>query len=87
VRAVHFITEHLVSLDIPYKEMSCSGWSILRYHNPILLVSFRLAQSYKRDLLNEKEINRLKPFVDELAPKLNAYLKSIGKIPDKTTDN
>jgi hypothetical protein len=56
----------------------------LRYHNPILLVSFRLAQSYKRDLLNEKEINRLKPIVDELAPKLNAYLKSIGKIPEES---
>ena len=46
-----------------------------------------LRRAYKRDLLNEKEINRLKPIVDELAPKLNAYLKSIGKIPEKTTDN
>jgi hypothetical protein len=32
-------------------------------------------------------LKRLKPIVDELAPKLNAYLKSIGKIPDKTTAN
>jgi putative DNA methylase len=24
--------------------MSCSGWSILGYHNPILLISFRLSQ-------------------------------------------
>lgn len=31
-------------------------------------------------------MNRIKPIVDELAPKLNAYLKSIGKIPEKTTD-
>jgi len=46
-----------------------------------------LRRAYKRDLINEKEINRLKPIVDELAPKLNAYLKSIGKIPEKTTDN
>ena len=46
-----------------------------------------LRRAYKRDLLNEKEINRLKPIVDELAPKLNAYLKSIGQIPEKTTDN
>lgn len=47
-----------------------------------------LRRAYKRDLLNEKEINRLKPIIDELAPKLNAYLKSIGKIPEKqrTTD-
>ena len=46
-----------------------------------------LRRAYKRDLFNEKETNRLKPVVYELAPKLNAYLKSIGKIPEKTTDN
>ena len=27
------------------------------------------------------------PIVDELSPKLNAYLKSIGKIPGKIMDN
>ena len=32
-------------------------------------------------------MNRLKPVVDELAPKLNAYLKSIGKIPEKAMDD
>ena len=46
-----------------------------------------LRRAYKRDLINEKEINRLKPIVDELAPKLNAYLKSIGKIPKKAMDD
>ena len=46
-----------------------------------------LRRAYKRDLLEEKEVNRLKPIVDELSPKLNAYLKSIGKIPQKATDN
>jgi len=46
-----------------------------------------LRRAYKRDLLKEKEVNRLKPIVDELAPKLNAYLKSIGKIPEKTMDD
>ena len=46
-----------------------------------------LRRAYKRDLLKKKEVDRLKPIVDELAPKLNAYLKSIGKIPEKTTDN
>jgi four helix bundle protein len=46
-----------------------------------------LRRAYKRDLLKEKEANRLKPIVDELSPKLNAYLKSIGKIPERTTDN
>ena len=46
-----------------------------------------LRRASKRDLLKEKEVNRLKPVVDELAPKLNAYLKSIGKIPEKTMDD
>jgi len=46
-----------------------------------------LRRAAKRDLLKEKEVNRLKLIVDELAPKLNAYLKSIGKIPEKTMDN
>ncbi len=38
-----------------------------------------LRRAYKRNLLNEKEIRILRPLIDELAPKLNAYLKSIGK--------
>ena len=46
-----------------------------------------LRRAYKRELLKEDEVNRIKPLVDELAPKLNAYLKSIGKVPEKTTDN
>ncbi len=46
-----------------------------------------LRRAYKRNLLKEEEVNRIKPIVDELAPKLNAYLKSIGKIPEKKTDN
>ena len=45
-----------------------------------------LRRAYKRNLLKEEGVNRIKPIVDELAPKLNAYLKSIGKIPEKTTD-
>jgi len=41
-----------------------------------------LRRAYKRKLLNHEEINRLRPLVDELSPKLNAYLKSIGKRKD-----
>jgi len=40
-----------------------------------------LRRAYKRQLLSEKEVNTLKTIVDELAPKLNAYLKSIGNVP------
>jgi four helix bundle protein len=39
-----------------------------------------LRRAYKRKLLSLREIRTLKPLVDELAPKLNAYLNSIGKL-------
>jgi four helix bundle protein len=37
-----------------------------------------LRRAFKRRLLNAKQINKIKPIIDELAPKLNAYLNSIG---------
>jgi four helix bundle protein len=37
-----------------------------------------LRRAFRRRLLTKKEIAKLKPIIDELAPKLNAYLKSIG---------
>jgi four helix bundle protein len=40
-----------------------------------------LRRAYKRKLLNDKQIRSVKPLIDELAPKLNAYLNSIGKVP------
>ena len=40
-----------------------------------------LRRAYKRKLLDDKDIRVLRPLVDELAPKLNSYLKSIGKMP------
>ena len=46
-----------------------------------------LRRAYKRDLLKKEEVNRIKPIINELAPKLNAYLKSIGKIQGKATNN
>jgi four helix bundle protein len=39
-----------------------------------------LRRAYKRNLLTNEQIVILKPLVDKLAPTLNAYLKSIGKI-------
>lgn len=38
-----------------------------------------LRRAFKRNLLTTKQINKVKPIIDELAPKLNAYLKSIGR--------
>ncbi len=42
-----------------------------------------LRRAYNRNLLNGKQVDRLKPIIDELAPKLNAYLRSIGNVPEK----
>ena len=46
-----------------------------------------LRRAYKRGLLKDKEVRNLKPIIDELAPKLNAYLGSIGKMPDRAVSN
>ena len=46
-----------------------------------------LRRAYKRRLLSSKQISTVKPLVDELAPKLNAYLNSIGKVPVQSASN
>jgi len=52
-----------------------------------------LRRAYNRRLLRDEHIACLRPIVDELSPKLNAYLKSIGPKADatdngpRTTDN
>ncbi|MEQ8998580.1 MAG: four helix bundle protein [Coleofasciculus sp. B1-GNL1-01] len=40
-----------------------------------------LRQAYIRHLLTDEQVDTLKSIIDELAPKLNAYLKSIGDHP------
>lgn len=42
-----------------------------------------LRRAYTRHLLTREQINKLKPIVDELYPKLNTYLKSIGTVSEK----
>jgi len=37
-----------------------------------------LRRAYKRQLLNDKQVETLKQTIRDLAPKLNAYLRSIG---------
>jgi len=49
-----------------------------------------LRRAFKRRLLSTKQINTVRPIIDELAPKLNAYLNSIGResrLEPLTTDN
>ncbi|MBI5384990.1 MAG: four helix bundle protein [Verrucomicrobia bacterium] len=43
-----------------------------------------LRRSYRRKLLTTAQVETLKPVVDELAPRLNAYLRSIGRFPEQT---
>lgn len=46
-----------------------------------------LRRAFRRKLLTPAQIQKLKPLMDNLAPQLNAYLKSIGQIPlSKTSD-
>lgn len=41
-----------------------------------------LRRAFRRGLLSGEQVKRLKPIVDELSPRLNAYLKSIGRFED-----
>jgi four helix bundle protein len=44
-----------------------------------------LRRAYQRKLLNDDQVNTIKPLVDNLAPMLNAYLRSIGAVPNRST--
>ena len=44
-----------------------------------------LRRAYKRKLLDDTQVNTIKPLVDNLAPMLNAYLRSIGAVPNRST--
>ncbi len=42
-----------------------------------------LRRAYQRNLLTPAQVEALKPLIDDLSPMLNAFLKSIGKPPEK----
>lgn len=44
-----------------------------------------LRRAFKRNLLSAEQVEKLKPLVDNLAPQLNSYIKSIGA-RSKATD-
>lgn len=47
-----------------------------------------LRRAYKRSLLTNDQVDKLKPIISELAPRLNAYLRSVGSVQsNETTDN
>ena len=43
-----------------------------------------LRRAFKRGLLTAKQVDSLKPLVDELAPKLNAYANSLNRVKNGT---
>ncbi|HYX13536.1 MAG TPA: four helix bundle protein [Nostoc sp.] len=43
-----------------------------------------LRLAYKPKLLTQEQINIIKPIIDELSPKLNAYLNSLKRKSDNT---
>jgi four helix bundle protein len=47
----------------------------------------QLRRACRRQLMDEKAVAELRPLMDELAPRLNAYLKSIGRRRGTTTDH
>ena len=45
-----------------------------------------LRRAYKRRLLTEAEVDTLKTLVEELTPRLSAYIRSIGKEPTQPAE-
>ncbi len=45
-----------------------------------------LRRAFRRRLLTTKQVEAIRPLTDELSPKLNAYLKSIGPKPADRID-
>jgi four helix bundle protein len=43
-----------------------------------------LRRAHQRKLIPAENTERIRPLIDELSPKLNAYLRSIGPVPMKT---
>jgi four helix bundle protein len=45
-----------------------------------------LRRAFQRGLIKREEVQNLKPLIDELGPKLNAYLRSIGPVESTKAD-
>jgi four helix bundle protein len=45
-----------------------------------------LRRAFRRKLLTPAQVERLKPLIDSLSPQLNAYLKSIGRVPGEADE-
>ena len=46
-----------------------------------------LRRAYRRKLLTTAQVNKLKPLIENLAPQLNSYLKSIGSNPTENQED
>jgi four helix bundle protein len=45
-----------------------------------------LRRAHRRDLLTKEGVNEIKPLIDELTLKLNAYLRSIGELIERSQE-
>jgi len=45
-----------------------------------------LRRAYGRNLLTAEQVDEVKPLLDELSPRLNAYLRSIGPVESDVSD-
>ncbi|MEA3368028.1 MAG: four helix bundle protein, partial [Planctomycetota bacterium] len=45
-----------------------------------------LRRAYRRGLLTAEQVDTMKPLMDELGPRLNAYLRSIGPVRSDPSD-
>jgi four helix bundle protein len=46
-----------------------------------------LRRAFQRNLLNQNDVDDLKLIIDELAPKLNAYINSLNRMKNNSTNN
>ena len=46
-----------------------------------------LRRAHARHLMSVEEVKAVKPILDELGPKLNAYFRSIGPVPKLPNDH
>ena len=46
-----------------------------------------LRLAFARGLVSDRQVESLKPLLEELCPKLNAYLKAIGTLKPRPTNN
>ena len=75
----YFEKDTVVKHIVRASDSVCENFADVRISRGSLYETFCfLRLAYMRELLTKEQAAKLKPITDELSPKLNAYLKSIG---------